>query len=509
MAYTEDERARGQRAMILEGTFSRAMEGLTGGVVLAGFALALGASDLEIGLVAAIPFLAQLAHIPAVAYLSRVRDRKGLALWGAVSARILFFAIALLPFLGLSVRPITALVPLLVAYAVLSTFSSGAWQVWVRELVPRGELGRYFGKRMAVLSAVGLLTVVAAGQFLQRWGGDPLVAFGALFALGGVTGLVSAAILSRAPSHPDERTSSRPIVAVLRQPLADRNYRKLLVFLAAWGFAANLALPFLSIMLLRTLGFGFGVVTLLAALSQLAHIFALRVWAPLTDKFGNKPILGLAGSVFLVGMALWAFAPKSASTGTLVLAGGVHVLLGFALAGLDVASNGIVMKLAPEDQAPAYLASASVSKALAAGVAPLLGGLLATLLAERPFSVRLAWGGPRGENVVTAFEFVGHEYLFVLSVVGCLYALHRLLAFREEGEAPPEQVVRAMRREVAAVGSVAGIRQFAHAASYLVEASYRFERSLDVRRALELDEDGPEREHGPASGGKTDASDPH
>ena len=488
-AYTDEERARGQRTMVLEGVFSRAMEGITGGVVLAGFALALGATDFEIGLVAAIPFLAQLAHVPTVAYLARFHDRKGLATWGAVCARLVFFAIATIPFLSLPVRPVSALVPLLVVYATLATFSGGAWQVWVRELVPRESIGRYFGRRMAVLSGVGLVTVVVAGQFLQRWSGDPRVAFAFLFTLGGALGLVSAAVLSRAPGRPSTALPRERFATLLRKPFADANYRKLLVFLGAWGFAANLALPFLSVMLLRTLGFGFGVVTLLAATSQLCNILGLRLWAPFTDRFGSKPVMGLAGSVFLVGMSLWAFLPKSASTGTLILAGVVHALLGFAIAGLDVASTTVVMKLAREEEAPAYLASASVVKAVAAGAAPLVGGVLATLLADRRFSVRLAWGDPEREGVVNAVSFIGHEYLFLLSVVLCLYALHRLLAFTEEGEAPPEQVVRAMRREVGAVGSIAGMRQFAHAASYLVEAAYRFERSLDVRRALELEEE--------------------
>ncbi|HVM46344.1 MAG TPA: MFS transporter [Candidatus Thermoplasmatota archaeon] len=480
--YTEQERAKGLRVMIVEGVFSRAMEGVTGGVILAGFALALGASDFEIGLVASIPFLAQLAHVPTVAYLARFRDRKRLATYAAAASRLIFFAMALLPFMALPVRPVAALIPLLVAYATLATFSGGAWQVWVRELVPRERLGAYFGKRMAILSAVGLVTVVAAGQFLQRWPGDARLAFGILFAAGGVFGLVSAAILSTAPSRRSDTLPDGRLVELLRRPFADANYRRVLVFLGAWGFAANLALPFLSVMLLRTLGFGFGVVTALAAASQLSNLLGLRLWAPLTDRFGNKPVLGLSGAVFLVSMALWAFLPKSASTGTLVLASFVHVLLGFALAGLDIASNGVVMKLAPEDEAPAYLASASVAKALAAGVAPLLGGFIATVLAERRFSVRLAWEQPGAERAVNAVSFIGHEYLFALSVILCLYALHRLLAFQEEGEAPPQAVVRALRREVGQVSSVAGMRQFAHAASYVVEAAYRFERSLDVRR---------------------------
>lgn len=492
-AYTDDERQRGMRAMIIEGTFSRAMESFTGGVVLAGFALALGASNLQIGLLAAIPFLAQLAHIPAVAVLERWPDRKPLCIGGAAVARGLLIVIALVPFLPLPISRIEAVVLLVAAYAVIATFSGAAWQVWIRELVPRDRLGRYFGRRLMILSMVGLVTLLAAGQFVSFAGERSpelrVSAFAWLFAAGGLLGWASAAAQLKAPSQPALTTRSIGFPGSLKEPLADRNYRRVLVFLGAWGFAANLALPFVSVLLLRNLGYGLGTVTLLAAISQLANILGFRLWGPLADRFGNKPVLALSASVFLVGMLWWALLPKTPGTLLLVIAGVVHVVWGFALAGLDVAGNGIVMKLAPEDRAPGYLASASVIKAAAAGSAPLLGGLVATALAGRELAVRFAWSYPGGESVITALRFGPLDFLFLGSFVFGLYAVHRLLGFREEGEMPAEVVMRAMRREVTAPTSVAGMRQFAHVASYLVEAAWVFEKSLDVRRVLPRDDE--------------------
>lgn len=499
MAYSEAEQRAGQRAMILEGVFSRAMEGVTGGVVLAGFALALGATDLEIGLIAAIPFLAQLAHVPAVALLSRFPDRRALTVWAATASRLLFGVMAAAPFLDTGgLRPVHALVPLLVAYAVLATLAGASWQVWVRELVPRERLGRYFGRRMAALSAVGLVTVLAAGQFVQwharAFPGQDVRAFALLFGAGVLFGLASSLLLTRAPSRPSTMAHDGGFVARLKAPLRDRNYRRVLVFLGAWGFAANVSLPFMSVVLLRQLGYGLGVVTLLAALSQLANIAGLRLWAPLTDRFGNKPVLGLGAAVFLVALLVWVLTPKEAGTTVLVLAGLVHVLLGFALAALDVAANGIVMKLAPEDEAPGFLASASVVKALAAGVAPLLGGLAVTLLAGREFRLQLAWTAPDGGGLLTAVRLGPYDVLFAASILLGLYAVHRLLGFHEEGEAPPETVMRAMRREVGQVSSVAGMRTFAHVASYVVEVAYRFERALGPREFTSPEREGHERD---------------
>lgn len=482
--YAPHEVKRGEDVLILEGVFSRAMEGVTGGVILAGFALALGATDLEIGLLAAIPFLAQLIHIPAVALLTRFPDRRPLVVGASAASRFLFLPMAALPLLEGSLPLVPTLLVLLGLYALLATLGGAGWQVWVRELVPRERLGAYFGRRMAILSAVGLVTLLLAGQFValsERRGGEGLpTGFMVLFALGSLLGFTSAAVLTRAPSHPLLLDRPRPFREAMSRPFQDANYRRVLVFLGAWGFAANVALPFFSVVLLKTMGYGLGVVTLLAALSQLANVLGLRLWAPLTDRFGNKPVLGLSASVFLLGMLGWALLPKVAATGVLVGAGAIHVLLGFALAGLDVASNGLVMKMAPNDDVPGYLASASVVKAVATGVAPLAAGLALTFLGGNSFTIQLGWSGPEADTVLGTLRILPHDFLFLASVLLGLYALHRLLGFREEGEMPPEEVMRAMRREVGQPSSIAGMRTFAHLASYVVEAAWRFEKALDV-----------------------------
>ena len=471
MAYSEAEQARGQRAMILEGVFSRAMDGFTGGVLLAGFALSLGASDLEIGLLAAIPMLANVAHLPAVSLLHRFPDRRPLVVGGGATARLPLFVMAALPFLDLPVRPIDAMLTLLVASAILATLSGAGWQVWVRELVPRAKLGAYFGTRMIVLSVVGLVVLLVAGFAAPR------VGYPAMFVLGGACGLASCIVLSRAPSARSAWREMPKWGASIRRPFHDANYRRVLLFLGAWGFAANLALPFVTVVLLRTMGYALPLVAGLAALSQVANIGGLRLWAPLTDRFGNKPVLGLSGAVFVLAMLSWALVPKTPDVGALVAIAAIHALLGFALAGLDVASNGLVMKLAPDDEIPAYLSSASLVKAVTAGVAPLLAGVALTALGDRSFAVRFEWAGA----ALTGFTIHAHEFLFLASVLLGLYALHRLLGFREEGEAPPETVMRAMRRDVSTPSSIAGIRAFAHLASYVVEAAYRFERALTPR----------------------------
>ncbi|HET6404543.1 MAG TPA: MFS transporter [Candidatus Thermoplasmatota archaeon] len=500
-AYTPEQQRSGQRLMILEGLFSRAMESVTTGIILTGFALALGASDAEIGLIAAIPFLAHLVHLPGVVLLARTRDRRAVAVTAAVAARATLLLIALIPFAmgGLELRPLHALIPLLVVYSVFANVGGAAWQVWVRDLVPREELGRYFGRRMAVLATVGVVVTLAAGQFVSWWRRAfperELEAFGILFLVGGLAGFVSAAIVRRAPVALATPTQVH-IRSMLRRPISDTNYRRVVIFLASWGFAANFSLPFVAVVLLGPLGYSVGTVVAFSAFSTAVNVLSLKVWAPVTDRFGNKPVLAMGASVFVLAIATWAFTPKE--TGWLVLASATttYGLLGLGAGAIDLASNGLILKLAPDEDAPAYLATASVARSVAAGVAPLLAGAAATLLAGRAFVVRFAWVDPAGERGITALQFVHYDFLFLTSIALGLYAVHRLLGFEEHGEASPGVVVRSLRHDVGQFGGLAGLRGFAHLASYIVEGAYGLQRTMDPRRvrdAFDLDDD----EHGP------------
>jgi hypothetical protein len=77
------------------------LDGLTSGGFLAAFALALGASNLQIGILTALPFIGQTFQIPAVLLVERLGRRKVVAVPAYFLAQSLWIPIALIPvFLG-------------------------------------------------------------------------------------------------------------------------------------------------------------------------------------------------------------------------------------------------------------------------------------------------------------------------------------------------------------------------------------------------------------------------
>jgi len=68
----------------------------------------------------------------------------------------------------------------------------------------------------------------------------------------------------------------------------------MMIFLASWNFAANLAAPFFVVYMLKTIGYSMTTIIVLTTASQLSNLLALGLWGSLIDRFSNKAVLGVA-----------------------------------------------------------------------------------------------------------------------------------------------------------------------------------------------------------------------
>ena len=88
------------RLILYDALASEAMGALTAGVFLTGFLVELGASNLAIGILAAVPFTVQFLQLPAVVLVERLRARRTIATWAAGIGRSFLIAAATAPFLA-------------------------------------------------------------------------------------------------------------------------------------------------------------------------------------------------------------------------------------------------------------------------------------------------------------------------------------------------------------------------------------------------------------------------
>ena len=78
-------------------------------------------------------------------------------------SRLVLLSLALFPLIFVPGEGAVALVACLVLYFALGTLSGGAFSSWMRDLIPEESMGAYFGKRLAIATAIGaVLSLVAA-----------------------------------------------------------------------------------------------------------------------------------------------------------------------------------------------------------------------------------------------------------------------------------------------------------------------------------------------------------
>lgn len=456
------------RLVLADGLATQVMATLTGGLFLTAYALEIGASKLVIGLLAAIPFLGQLAQIPAVLLVERVRRRRPLTVAAAAAGRLALLAVVL----GTLLPDGAALALLVLGLALQSAVGAVggcAWNSWMRDLIPADRLGGFFSRRLFGMTLLGGLVGYGAGVALDGWkdalGGN--LAYGALFGAATLAGLVGVGLLAATsePSMPPPGARA-PFIELLRRPLRDPNFRRLLMFLGPWSFAVNLASPFFTVYMIERLGMGTAEVVPLVVFSQVANLMTLGGWGRLTDRFANKSVLAACGPLYVACFLGWTFTtfPERHSL-TVPLLYALHGLMGVATAGVTLATGNIALKLSPRGEATSYLALVGMVSSLAAGTAPVLGGAFADWAAARELSVTLVWTGPETSVASDLLSFQHWDFFFLLACGLGVFSLHRLASVRETGEVPNREFLRhallSARRGLYNLSSVAGMRWLA------------------------------------------------
>jgi MFS family permease len=461
-----DMAERASRLVLYDALSHEAMGALTTGVFLVGFAVALGASNLAIGVLAAIPFLAQLLQIPAVVLIERRRARRSISVWASGIGRCFLLASAIAPLLGPDVG-IAVLIGALAVHQGTAAISGCAWNSWMRDLVPPSEYGRFFGRRTAATTAVSIVMAFLGGLAVDAWKthlpGNPALGYSFLFAASALIGLVGVYLLHITPERPMPRASERAhFWRLLAAPFRDGNFRRLILFLSSWNFAVNLAAPFFTVYMLKTLGYDMTVIIALTIVSQLSNLAALNIWGTLIDRFSNKAVLGISAPLFLGCILAWTFTGVPwAQPILLYLLGAIHVLMGLSTAGVALASGNIAMKLSPEGEATAYLAANSVVTAICAAAAPIIGGLGADFFASHQLALEFTWTGGGQDVTVQVVKFQAWTFLFGLAFVLGLYSMHRLSFVEEAGRTSDHVVLRHLllevRRSAQSLSSAAGL----------------------------------------------------
>lgn len=373
------------QASTWDGVFATIFSNITGGVLLTGFLMELGATPSQIGILASIPMLANLVQ-PIGAYWSEQTDsRRNFCFWiyGISRSLWLVLAIAILCFGWQSPdRPLLILLTLGIALisSVLGALGSAPWLSWMAVLVPRQLRGRYFSIRNSAANLTNLISLPLLGLIVSKGFDGSLLGYAVVLVAGIGAGLISLGFQRfQADVNPQgqqltalSQTSTDSAAKVWQNP----NALLFLLYLSGWMFAFSLSASFYNLYMLDKLTLDISQVTLYNSLIAVANLLLLTRWGKLADRAGNIAIL-LPVSVVVAAIPLLWLVPGTNLISIWFWLPLLHILIGGAGAAIDLCSNNLQIDIAPPQSQSTYFGLVAAVSGVTSALGTTAGGFLA------------------------------------------------------------------------------------------------------------------------------------
>ncbi|HNT77371.1 MAG TPA: MFS transporter [Anaerolineae bacterium] len=355
------------------------------------FAVRLGASNQMIGWLSSVPaLLAVFLYIPAARFLER-RARRTPWIWGSLFlARVGYGLIVMLPWVIPAQYQGAALVWLLIAISVPSTFFATGFNPLLADVIPERDRARVFANRNIINGMVVATLTFLAGRWLDRAAQIDWATFPRNFQILYVIGFLGAATSSWyllkikvpdskviAPEPQEHGAHPRPaqIIANARRFVADnRGFVRITANTLAFGFGDWLLAPVYTIFFLRHLGASDGWVGLNSTLANVGVIVGYTLWRKWIEQLGhNRTLL-----ITIPLSACYPFLVSLFPNLTLILIWGIFINL--INPGVNLSHFNILLKLCPDERRASYIATYSAIMNAGAFIGPLIGVALADWL---------------------------------------------------------------------------------------------------------------------------------
>lgn len=355
----------------VEGASATVVMSMLGGTFLTAFALSLGASPWQVGLMASLGPAMQVGQVFAAYFVERGASRRSFAHWLLGIHRILWSTAGLVALLLPRGWNLPVFMLMYAAAWLLAAPGINAWQSLMSEVVPRQVRGRYFGTRWMMNTVLGMGALMAAGWVVDNYPGK--TGFAALYGVAMLISLLNWYLLTELSDVPNRARPGISYWEHLLGPLRNTGFRRVTLWLAGWTLVQLALPPFYTVLMAEEMSLSYSLISVLSAVTAVCSAASFPLWGRFIDRRGPFALAapGVVGAAAVP--MLWLMAR---SLGSWYLFP-VHALFGLAAAGLQTITLQMGMRLAPPSERAIHLAMMNGANGLAGFVGPLVAGVLA------------------------------------------------------------------------------------------------------------------------------------
>jgi len=410
----------GMTAATLEGIPAIILFQLLGGPFLTGYLLYLGASSFQIGIVLAIPSMANMLQIVGALLIQRYTNRKLLFSLLCGFHRVMWVAAGALPLLLPKEFGVIAYIAVSLFGFAGQAIGSVFWTSLIADMVPARVRGRYFGIRNTILWAGGCLAILVFGQILDRMP-EP-EGFYILYIVAAVCGVLDIVLFLKYPSPPFEKSEQTNMTAMLSVPFRHTKFLKSMLFISLWLFVQGISVPFYNYVMMDIMKISYNWISIATLTQNVAMVAGYFMWGNLNAKYATRRLLFWTLPVIALSCMGWGALPFMPDKAVLIV---IHMLIGVGVGGFNQLMFNFVVGDTPKKERPMFIAVFYALTGLAGFVGPLSGGAVYKMAAGAPLWVAL-YGISLG---------VGVLMLVVAATIGSRVLLDKKLQVRRPGGA--------------------------------------------------------------------------
>jgi len=373
--------------MLVESNFGCVPEAVQSNL-LAAFAIRLGASTFQVGILSAVVNMFIAASLMFAARLvGLMGGRKRMLLATMAVGALPWVFISLVPLLPEGAR-VWALIPIGGVAVALFVVADPVWGSWMSDLVPVHRRGRYLGLRMSMVSVTTMAVGLCGAFVLDLLHDAVLWGFVAAFSVAAAARLVSLAFYWRiVDPRPELKLQPGPMPWKMFYGLRSSLLGRYNIFLLWYHIGIGFGTPFFSVYLLRDLDLKYTVFVALNMVQFVTMALTLPWWGKVCDRRGNMFVLvvtgitnGLWPLVHLVSPNLWYLTTAYAIVGA-VTAGWAIVLYNFVLEHSEEGARPSAVGYARSMMAAGLFIGAIIGGVIASRVPGIFGYSLLTMFA--------------------------------------------------------------------------------------------------------------------------------
>lgn len=277
------------------------------------YALAVGASNTQIGLLSSLPSL--------FGNLSQLLTFRAMKIWSR--KKIVFISVFLQALMWLfliaagSIYFVFDLHNRIPAYGVIGiytmlilmgAFGGPAWVSWMKDIVKK-DSGKYFGKRSRLATSISLICMFTAGFILDYFKGTKMfIGFAIIFFIAFLGRSTSALLMTR--QYEPKILIEDKFYFSLKDFITrmhKNNFGRFVIYFSLVSLTVNVSSPFLAVYMLKSLGFSYTQFMAVTIASILTTLIFVGPWGKFADRYGNLKVMQITGMLTPLIPLLWFF----------------------------------------------------------------------------------------------------------------------------------------------------------------------------------------------------------